>query len=163
VNARTVDDFFAGHEESRSIFNALRAAIGAMGPAELRVSKSQVAFARGSVFARVWIPGQYLGGGHAPVVLTLSFRLQDPSPRWKEIVEPAPGRFTHHLELHSPNDVDDEVRGWLRETRQGLHGVRGGSEGHMSRRFARRDAPRAIQCPGLTASRYQGRAIGFRL
>jgi hypothetical protein len=37
------------------------------------------------------------------------------SPRWKEIVEPAPGRFTHHLELHSTADVDDEVQSWLQE------------------------------------------------
>jgi hypothetical protein len=48
-------------------------------------------------------------------VLTLSFRRRDRSRRWKEIVEPAPGRFTHHLELFSPAEVDAEVRGWLRK------------------------------------------------
>ena len=37
------------------------------------------------------------------------------SPRWKEIVEPAPGRFTHHLELYFADDVDDQVRCWLHE------------------------------------------------
>jgi hypothetical protein len=46
-------------------------------------------------------------------VLTLALRRRDPSPRWKEIVEPARGRFTHHLELHSVDDIDQEVRGWL--------------------------------------------------
>jgi hypothetical protein len=51
----------------------------------------------------------------APLVLTLSFHKRDPSPRWKEIVEPYPGRFTHHLELYATNDIDDEVRNWLWE------------------------------------------------
>ncbi len=46
-------------------------------------------------------------------MLTLSFRFRDPSPRWKEIVEAAPGYFTHHLELFFPEEIDAEVRGWL--------------------------------------------------
>jgi hypothetical protein len=79
------------------------------------VSKSQVAFARRRIFARAWVPGQYLGDGYAPLVLTLGFRRRDPLPRWKQIVEPAPGRFTHHLELRAIEEIDDEVRAWLLE------------------------------------------------
>ena len=30
-------------------------------------------------------------------------------------VEPAPGRFMHHLKLAALPEVDDEVRLWLRE------------------------------------------------
>jgi hypothetical protein len=59
------------------------------------------------------VPDRYLRGGHAPLVLTLSFARADHSPRWKQIVEPAPGRFTHHLELHAESEIDDQVRGWL--------------------------------------------------
>ena len=36
------------------------------------------------------------------------------SPRWKEVVEPAPGRFMHHLELNAISDIDEEVTHWLR-------------------------------------------------
>jgi hypothetical protein len=61
------------------------------------------------------MPGTYLRGRHAPLVLTISLRRRDSSTRWKEIVEPTPGRFTHHLELRSATDVDDQVRSWLRE------------------------------------------------
>ena len=111
----TLDDFFAGHIESRQIFEALRQAVGQTGPAALTISKSQVSFRRKTVFARAWIPKVYLRRKAAPLVLTLSFRWRDPSPRWKEIVEPVPGRFTHHLELYSSADIDDQVRGWLRE------------------------------------------------
>ena len=63
----------------------------------------------------VWMPGQYLKGDTAPLVLTLFLPWRDSSPRWKEIVEPAPGRFTHHLELYSPEDIDNEVKAWLRQ------------------------------------------------
>jgi len=59
--------------------------------------------------------GKYLRRNTAPLVLTLSLRRRDASPRWKEIVEPYPGRFTHHLELYSRDDIDDQVRLWLRE------------------------------------------------
>jgi hypothetical protein len=109
----TLDEFFAGYEDSRSIFDALCSAIGDLGPVEMRVTKSQVAFYRRKAFAWAWTPDRYLHGKHAPLVLTLSFHYPDSSPRWKEIVEPTPGRFTHHLELYSPADIDDKVRDWL--------------------------------------------------
>ncbi len=111
----TLDEFFTGYDDSRLIFEALREAIEELGPAEIRVTKSQVAFYRQKAFAWAWVPDRYLHGKHAPLVLTLSFRHRDASPRWKEIVEPYPGRLTHHLELHSPADVDDEVCDWLRK------------------------------------------------
>jgi len=110
-----LEDFFAGQPDSRQIFEALRAAIDALGPAEVRVTKSQVAFRRRRAFAWAWMPGAYLRGDVAPLVLTFSFRHRDPSPRWKQVVEPYPGRFTHHLELHCIAEIDDEVRAWLQE------------------------------------------------
>ena len=109
----TLDDFFLGFENSRPLFEAVRSSIDSVGTTQLRVSKSQIAFWRQKAVARVWIPARYLGGNTAPLVLTLSFGSRDASPRWKEIVEPAPGRFTHHLELYSIADLDEEVRHWL--------------------------------------------------
>ena len=110
-----VDAFFAGHPDSRVLFDALRAAAEGLGDFDVRVSKSQVGLARRHIFARAWVPARHLGEGRgAPLVLTIGFRSQDPSPRWKQIVEPSPGRFTHHLELASVGDIDDEVLGWLR-------------------------------------------------
>jgi len=110
----TLDEYFEGHQESRKLFNAVQKAVNAFGDVELRVTKSQVAFRRKKAFARVWIPEKYLHRKAAPLVLTLGFRQRDDSPRWKEIVEPAAGRFTHHLELYSTKDIDAEVRKWLR-------------------------------------------------
>jgi len=111
----TLDEFFAGYDQSRKLFYRLRDAVDVIGPAELHVSKSQIAFRRRKAFAWAWVPGKYLRGKTAPLVLTLSFRSRHPSLRWKEIVEPSPGRFTHHLELYSDDDIDGEVLNWLRD------------------------------------------------
>ena len=111
----TLDEFFAGQDDSRRIFEALRAEIETFGPVEMRVTRSQVAFRRRVAFAWAWMPGMYLRGKQAPLVLTLSLRRRHPSPRWKEIVEPVKGRFTHHLELRTSAEIDAEVREYLRE------------------------------------------------
>jgi hypothetical protein len=108
-----LDAFFQGYDASRPIFDALHSAIQAIGPAEIRVTKSQIAFRRRRAFAWAWVPDRYLRSGHTPLVLTLSFNQRIDSPRWKEIVEPAPGRFTHHLELYAEAAIDEEVRRWL--------------------------------------------------
>ena len=111
----TLDEFFEGRGESRQFFEALASAVQAIGAAELCVTKSQIAFRRRKAFAWAWAPGKYLRGKPAPLVLTFSFPHRDASPRWKEIVEPSPGRFTHHLELYSVDDIDDQVRAWLQD------------------------------------------------
>lgn len=109
----TLDEFFAGHERSREIFDAVSRAVEMVGLAGLQISKSLAAFKRHVIFLRAWIPGQYLHGKTAPLVLTFSFPSRDSSPRRKEIVEPAPGRFIHHLEMYSTGDVDNQVRAWI--------------------------------------------------
>ena len=108
-------NFFAGFPESQPIFNGLKAALDAFDPLEMRVGKSQIAFRRRVAFVWAWVPDRYLRGGHAPLVVSIALRRRDDSPRWKEIVEPAPGRYMHHLELHSPADVDAAVSAWLAE------------------------------------------------
>lgn len=110
----TLDEFFEGFDQSREIFGSLQKTVISIGPATIKVSKSQIAFVRSRIFARVWIPERHLGRKAAPLVLTLGFRYRDASPRWKEIVEPAKGRFTHHLELYAPSELDSEVKEWLR-------------------------------------------------
>ena len=119
----TLDEFFDGADESRQLFEVLRAAVESIGAAEVRVTKSQVAFRRRKAFAFkrqkafawAWMPGKYLRDKVAPLVLTLALTRRDPSPRWKQVVEPAAGRFTHHLEIYSIDQIDDEVRLWLEE------------------------------------------------
>lgn len=109
----TVDEFFAGHEDSREIFDRLRGFIESLGPTTVRVTKSQVAFRRRTAFAWTWMPATYLHRPSPPLVLTIALRHRDPSPRWKEVVEPRPGRFTHHLEVRAAAEIDTQVQRWL--------------------------------------------------
>lgn len=111
----TLDEFFASRPASRQLFDALLEVMSQVGPAGMRITKSQIAFRRRTAFAWAWWPGQYLQGRAAPLVLSIDLRRRDPSSRWKQIVEPYPGRFMHHLELHHPQDLNDEVRAWLQE------------------------------------------------
>jgi hypothetical protein len=57
----------------------------------------------------------YLAKPRAEVVLSIPLDREIASPRWKEIAHPAPNVWQHHLEITDVADVDDEVRGWLRE------------------------------------------------
>ena len=110
-----VDEYFRGQELSKGLFEALARLIDKIGPAQMLVTRSQISFRRHKSFAWVWMPSRYLRGKVAPLVLTLVFPYREKSPRWKEIVEPSPGHFTHHLEIYSINDIDDQVCEWLRE------------------------------------------------
>ncbi|RAX49087.1 hypothetical protein DQ353_12245 [Arthrobacter sp. AQ5-05] len=120
VNARSeqipLEQYFAASDQrSREIFDLVRAAIESIGICEMRVAKSQVEFRRRAGFAWTWMPAKYLRGNVAPLVLTIMLNRRDDSPRWKEIVEPRPGRFTHHLEIRSREDLDGDVLNWIRE------------------------------------------------
>ena len=112
---RLIAEFFEEAEGAREIFDAIHAAVLNFGAAELRIDKGQVSFRRRIAFAWVWVPGRYLKGNRRPLVLTLGLRRRDPSPRWKQVVEPYPGRFVHHMEMTTPADVDGEVRALLAE------------------------------------------------
>ena len=112
---KVVADYLATHPASDMLFDAVCAAVATLGAAEVRMTKSQAAFWRRRAFAWVWTPALYGHRAAAPLVLSVALRRHDASPRWKEIVEPAPGRFMHHLELYSPADLDGDVLRWLQE------------------------------------------------
>lgn len=120
-----IEAFFRGRDKARELFDALRTVIDSIGPTQVHVSKSQIAFATRHNVAVVWTPDRYLNPKrNAPLVLTVSLRRRDPSPRWKEITPVGSGRYTHHLELHAPEEIDDEVRGWLAEAWMLAEGAR---------------------------------------
>jgi hypothetical protein len=108
------DELFDGHPDGQAVAAAVASAVAALGPHEVRLSRSQVAFRRRHGFAYLWRPGQYVHS-EVPAVLSVALPREVVSPRWKQVVHPSPGAWMHHLELHSPSEVDDEVRSWLVE------------------------------------------------
>ena len=110
-----VADLFSGNPVALSLYREVEAAIMAIGPTQVKASKSQVGFYREHPFAATWTTGQYLGREAAPLVLSVYLKRRDNSSRWKEVIEAAPGRFTHHIELHSAREIDEFVRARLAE------------------------------------------------
>ena len=111
----TPEAFFAGEALPYQLFERIVQMLSQIGPATLRASKSQIVFRRRRGFAWVWMPGRYLRRPAAPLVLSIALASRDGSPRWKQVAEPAPGRFMHHLELYDAADLDGEVCAWLRQ------------------------------------------------
>lgn len=104
----TLLEYLEDHPESAQLLEEVRRRIENLGSVTEEISRSQVSFRAKRTFAWAWAPGQYLEHG-APLVLTVALPFRDPSSRWKEVVEPSPGRFTHHLELRYPGDIDEDV------------------------------------------------------
>ena len=112
-----LDDFCADDQVARQLFDAVRVAVEAAGPVEWRVTKSQIACRARRPFAWLWRPGRWLRGDVAPLVLSVGLPRHDASPRWKQVVEPTPGRWMHHLELRTVGEIDAQVAAWLTEAR----------------------------------------------
>ena len=105
--------FFADDPLGLAVFEIVADRVADLGGAELRVSTTQIGWARRRGFAFLWNPQRWLGQRGAPLVLTLGLPERDPTPRWKEVVEIRPGLYTHHLEVRAVEDVDDEVLTWV--------------------------------------------------
>ena len=82
---------------------------------EIRPRRTQVGFFHGCGFAWVWPARRKRERNAGQIGLTLGLPAPVTSPRIAEAIEPYPGRWTHHLLLSSPADLDPELLGWLDE------------------------------------------------
>jgi hypothetical protein len=110
---RTPEEFFDGSPEGHAVYDVVCRALAGCQPLSTRVTRSQLAFRADRGFAWLWRPDRYVRSAW-PVVLSLALPEPVDSQRFKEVLQPAPGRWMHHLELAGPEGVDAEVEGWLR-------------------------------------------------
>lgn len=108
----TAEEVFAESPVGLEIHGRLRSALGDL-DLEVRATRSQVAFRHRTGFAYLWYPGRYVRS-RVPAVLSLALPQRLESRRFKQVVSPSPAVWMHHLELNGPDDLDDEVIGWLR-------------------------------------------------
>jgi hypothetical protein len=90
--------------------------LNAFPDAKVKVSKTQVSFSNRHGFAFLWPPPRKIKGRPGVyIVLTfgLGYRLEH--PRIVETVEPYPRRWTHHVLISAPEEMDVQVMAWLRE------------------------------------------------
>ena len=110
--------FFNEHTRSLPLYALLRRELaGATPDVRTEVKKTQISFFARRMFAAVSFlpvrrakdrPKDYL-------TLTLGLPRRLDSPRVDAVSEPWPGRWTHHLLLSREDDLDDELRVWIRE------------------------------------------------
>jgi hypothetical protein len=106
---------FAAEPGALEIFRTVRGMLEALGPVEVRTTRTQVTFRRRRGFAYLWLPVAWACRPGTLAVLSIALPHEVASPRWKQVAHPARTTWMHHLELHGPADLDAEVAGWLRE------------------------------------------------
>lgn len=109
--------FFNQYPQLQPLYEALLEELLCRHPdVKVRVSKTQLSFYNRHLFAMVALPLRRKKDW-PKVFLQLSFGLEYrlESPRIAVAVEPYPNRWTHHVLLTSPEQLDEELFGWLEE------------------------------------------------
>ena len=109
--------YFSGHPEELALYAGVFPVLEAAFPeARVKVQKSQISFYGKHLFAMVSIPVRRKKGWPEHCLL-VSFGLgrREESPRIAVAVEPYPGRWTHHVVLARPEELDNQLLAWLRE------------------------------------------------
>ena len=110
--------FFEKHAEALPIYEKLEAEILARVPdVRIKVGKSQISFSCKRGFAYVSFNPCRKAVDRPPVWLTVTFGLEyaKVSPRIDVATEPYPNRWTHHVMVGSPEEIDEELMGWITE------------------------------------------------
>lgn len=110
--------FFAQHEAALPLYEAFAAKVcAAVGDVRIRVQKTQIAFSNRHNFAFVsFLPARKAKErpvAYITVTFGLSYRLT--SPRIDAATEPYPNRWTHHVLIATPEEIDDELMRWIAE------------------------------------------------
>jgi hypothetical protein len=110
----TPQEFLGESDLGQAVFETVSGIVTSFGDVGIETTKSQIAFTRRRGFVYIWRPGMYLVRPEAELVVSIALDRAVASPRFKEIAHPSPRIWQHHLEVRSVDEVDDEVRGWLR-------------------------------------------------
>ena len=110
--------FFAGHEDALPLYEAFRAQVlGRFPDARVRVSKTQIAFSGKRNFAFVsFLPARRAAlRPKAYITVTFGLARREAHPRIDIATEPYPNRWTHHVLVGSPAELDEVLLGFIEE------------------------------------------------
>ncbi len=106
------------HPEALPLYEALEGRILAeVDGVRIKVQKSQITFYNRHLFACASFARVRRKAELPPcwLVVTVGLARRLDSPRVAVATEPYPGRWTHHVVISDPAEVDDELMGWVRE------------------------------------------------
>lgn len=112
--------YFDGRPVELSLYRRLFAAMASAFPdASVKVQKSQISFYCPKLFAAASIPVRRKKDWPRECLLvTFGLEQQLPSPRIAVAVEPYPNRWTHHVVVSRPEEIDEELLAWLTQAFQ---------------------------------------------
>jgi hypothetical protein len=105
----SVDEHLRGKGElAEALYRRFEEAVRTCGPVVLAPAKTRIGFQVRTIFAAITVRADRLDGH-----VVLARRLEH--PRFTRIESLSPRNHVHHFRLRDPAEIDDEVRGWLRE------------------------------------------------
>ena len=109
--------FFDREPQALSLFELLCEQAMARWPSStLRVQKTQITFSARFGFAWFWLPDRRVKGcPEAKLMVSFGLDHRVESPRIFAAVEPYPNRWTHHVPVATPAELDGELLDWLEQ------------------------------------------------
>ncbi|HKO97652.1 MAG TPA: DUF5655 domain-containing protein [Pyrinomonadaceae bacterium] len=119
----TVDDFLANKgPHAVALFERFSELVAECGPVITAPVKTRVGFQVRMIFAAVYKLTDESLDGH----VVLARRLEN--PRFRAIESFSPRNHAHHFRIHSLEELDDEVKSWLKEA------YKVGKQEHLTRK-----------------------------
>ena len=110
--------YFEGHDTEYTLYRKLMSVLEPLLPENfsVRVQRTQISFYGKHLFGAASVPIRRKKNW-PPDCLMVTFGLEHrvDSPRIAVAIEPYPNRWTHHLLLTEPSQIDTELLDWLQE------------------------------------------------
>lgn len=109
--------FFDGKPQELALYEAFEQEVLSWNQdVKIKVQKTQIAFSNRHNFAFVSFLPVRKAKERPKSFIVITFGLGYPvdSPRIDGATEPYPGRWTHHVLISEPGEIDGELMGWVR-------------------------------------------------
>lgn len=110
--------FFDGRPGALALYETFeRRVLRELEDVHIKVQKTQITFSNRRGFAFVSFLPARRAKDRPKTFITVTFGLhrRENSPRIDQASEPYPGRWTHHMVIGNPEEIDDELMAWVKE------------------------------------------------
>lgn len=110
--------FFDKHPDALPLYELFeQKLLSELGSADIKVQKTQISFSNKHNFAFVsFLPVRKAKERpQTYIVITFGLGHRVESPQIDAATEPYPNRWTHHVLISEPEEIDEELMGWVKE------------------------------------------------
>ena len=110
--------FFNEHPQAVSLYSAFEERLlTELEGVAIQPQKTQITLKNRRVFGAVsFLPARRAKDRPDPyITVTLGLNRREGSPRIDQASEPYPGRWTHHIVVGDPAEIDGELMAWVKE------------------------------------------------